>query len=271
MSSVSGSWDRRIARAEQLAAEGGPSAPLLAFYARLLRHQKAVYDSFDRRRPTGSFEADVNLIAKSGSALLRAVAEHGPDQLAAEADSLLETDQSVREQLLLTYWHGRSDRQFFPKALLQPYGQWLGDAAVGLVGGSSATAQTGPSATAQNRCPRCGGAPQMSMLEAGGGTSVDGNSRHLLCATCLTMWPFRRVVCPSCGEEDERKLGYFLSPVMEHVRVEACESCGRYLKTVDLGRLGVAVPLVDEVAAASLDVWARGQGFRKIELNLVGL
>jgi len=79
------------------------------------------------------------------------------------------------------------------------------------------------------------------------------------------------VLCPSCGEGDERKLAYFRAPVLEYVRVDACESCRRYLKTVDLGQLGLAVPLVDEVAAAPLDVWARDHGYEKIELNLVGL
>ena len=34
---------------------------------------------------------------------------------------------------------------------------------------------------------------------------------------------------------------------------------------------GVAVPLVDEVAGAPLDVWASDHGYVKIELNLVGL
>jgi formate dehydrogenase maturation protein FdhE len=40
---------------------------------------------------------------------------------------------------------------------------------------------------------------------------------------------------------------------------------------VDLTRLGFAIPLVDEVAAAALDVWANEHGYAKIELNLVGL
>jgi formate dehydrogenase maturation protein FdhE len=40
---------------------------------------------------------------------------------------------------------------------------------------------------------------------------------------------------------------------------------------VDLTRLGIAVPVVDEVAGASLDLWAREHDYQKIELNLVGL
>jgi formate dehydrogenase maturation protein FdhE len=257
------SWGLRIRRAERLAAEDGPAGSLLAFYARLLGHQHAVYESFDRRRPVGSVDADVTLIAENGLNLVQAVAHDGPDPLVAGARALLEADRAAREDLLRTYWHERSDRLFFAKALFQPYGQWLTDAGM--------TRVDARSPSADNRCPSCGGAPQLSILEAGAAMSIDGASRQLLCATCLTTWPFRRVVCPSCGEEDERKLGYYRSPVIAHLRVDACESCGRYLKTIDRGQLGLAVPLVDEVAGASLDLWARQRGYEKIELNLLGL
>jgi formate dehydrogenase maturation protein FdhE len=40
---------------------------------------------------------------------------------------------------------------------------------------------------------------------------------------------------------------------------------------VDLTRLGHAQPLVDEVAAAPLDLWAVEHGYTKIALNLIGL
>jgi FdhE protein len=260
---VIGSWDRRIRRAQQLADENGSAASLLTFYVRLLRQQKVVYDSFNTRLPSVSFERDVSLIAASGSALLHEVANHGPHQLVAESRTLLECGDSAREDLLLTYWRDRSDRQFFAKALLQPYGQWVADAGLGPID------RAGP--PHENRCPRCGGAPQLSILETAGIASDDGGSRQLLCATCLIAWSFRRVVCPYCGEEDERKLGYFQTPEFDHVRVNVCDSCRHYVKTIDLGRLGVAVPLVDEIAGAPLDVWAHDNGYEKIELNLVGL
>ncbi len=111
----------------------------------------------------------------------------------------------------------------------------------------------------------------MSILDAApAGAASDGGGRRLLCATCLTAWPFRRLRCAYCGEEDEHKLSYFRGEA-DHLRVEACESCRRYVKTVDLTRLGLAVPIVDEVAGAPLDLWAREHGYDKIELNLLGL
>jgi FdhE protein len=79
------------------------------------------------------------------------------------------------------------------------------------------------------------------------------------------------VLCASCGEDDEGKLGFFQAAAHDHLRIEACDSCRRYLKSVDLTRLGVAVPIVDEVAGAPLDLWAREHDYEKIELNLVGL
>ena len=256
-------WNRRIQRAEQLASEPGPAASLLEFYAMLLRQQAIMYDAFETGRPRGTVDQDVELIVDNGLALVRAVAARGPDVLAAEARSLLETDRVCCEHVLLQYWRTRSDRDFFAKAIVQAYAQWSIDAGV--------AQSVGAVPGADNRCPRCNGAPQLSILESTSATTGDGGARRLQCATCLTTWPFGRVRCPSCGEEDERKLGYFQSPALEHVRVDACETCKRYLKTIDLGRLGVAEPLVDEVAGAPLDVWAREQGYEKIELNLVGL
>jgi FdhE protein len=79
------------------------------------------------------------------------------------------------------------------------------------------------------------------------------------------------VVCANCGEENPAKLAYFQTTTFNHVRVEACDTCKHYLKGVDLTRSGHAQPLVDEVAAAPLDLWAVEHGYTKIELNLIGL
>lgn len=257
-------WDRPIRRAEQLAAEGGPAASLLAFYGRVLRAQKVLYDSLAGRRPSGSPQRDLPLIMGGGLPLLREVAGSGPDQLAAEARTLLDAADSTIANLLMMQWSAPSDCAFFAKAILQPYARWLADMAVAPI--------DRPVTPADNRCPFCGGLPQLSILDnVSQSTSADGGGRQLLCATCLTTWTFRRVLCACCGEEDEHKLGYFHSPALAHLRVDACDTCKRYLKTVDLTEVGIAVPLVDEVAGSSLDLWARDHGYEKIELNLLGL
>jgi FdhE protein len=127
-----------------------------------------------------------------------------------------------------------------------------------------------PHAQRENQCPFCLGKPQVSFLKGTDSTADSGN-RNLLCATCLSAWEFRRVVCAACGEEQPTQLGYFQSDEYPHVRIETCDSCKCYIKGVDLTRFGLAEPLVDDVATAALDLWAVEKGYTKIELNLVGL
>ena len=54
------------------------------------------------------------------------------------------------------------------------------------------------------------------------------------------------------------------------IRVEACDTCQFYLKSVDLTVDGLAVPLVDEVATVTLDLWATEHGYKKVAPNLMG-
>jgi formate dehydrogenase maturation protein FdhE len=257
-------WNKQIERADHLATESSGSKELLTFYAQLLRAQAQIYDSFRSRRdwlPTGDLETDLPVVGSAMTVLLDSVAHHGPTSLASEAQALL-TEPDIVTYKLLDYWRSPADTEFFAKALLQPYARWLAE--------TQATAVGRELAGGERACPFCGGRPQLSFLQAKESSSEAGN-RDLLCSTCLSTWEFRRVVCANCGEERPAKLGYFHSPEFDHIRIEACDSCQHYLKGIDLTRLGLAVPLVDEIYAAPLDLWAREHGYTKIELNLVGV
>ena len=255
-------WRRRITRAERLAADNRAAAPLLTFYGRVLSWQADLSDriSGPSRQLSGALERDIALLAPAVPDLISLVEKEGPPLLSAAAARFRDSAAAI-DEALLSWWHRPSDRDFFSKAILQPYAAAL------------ASAQIAPSGRgliqAGSSCPFCGGAPQLSILSAA--SSADGGGRQLQCATCFTVWPFRRVLCAQCGEEDEHRLGYYHSPAFDHLRVDACDTCRHYLKTVDLTRLGIAVPVVDEVAGAPLDLWAHEHDYQKIELNLVGL
>jgi Zn ribbon nucleic-acid-binding protein len=62
--------------------------------------------------------------------------------------------------------------------------------------------------------------------------------------------------CPACGEETVDKLAIYTASQFNHVRVEACDTCGHYIKTFDLTKNGLAVPVVDELATIPLNTWA---------------
>ena len=72
---------------------------------------------------------------------------------------------------------------------------------------------------------------------------------------CATEWPCGRILCPACGEESVDKLAIYTADQFRHVRVEACDTCGCYIKTVDLTKNGRAVPIVDELASIPLNLW----------------
>ena len=143
-------------------------------------------------------------------------------------------------------------------------------------------------------CPDCGGPPQVSFF-AQAPEDLASGLRYLLCARCGASWSYARMTCAGCGEDSSGKLQLFSelgttsgergsvvrglpagSPsapqptIFPHLRIEACESCLRYTLNVDLASDPHAVPVVDELAALPLDLYARERGFSKITTNLMG-
>jgi FdhE protein len=262
---MSGFWEKQIERADHLAGGSSGSQELLTFYAQLLRAQEEIYESLRSQinwLPSGDLENDLLVLQPLTKKLLETVARHGPASLADEARALLASTPEGLARELVDHWRSPSDTQFFAKSILQPYARWLAETGTPPVGRELAGGE--------RTCPFCGGKPQVSFLQNKERNAESGN-RDLLCANCLCSWEFRRVVCANCGEEKPAKLGYFHSPEFDYVRIEACDSCKHYIKGIDLTRFGHAAPLVDEIYSAPLDLWAREHGYKKIELNLVGV
>jgi FdhE protein len=252
-------WPKQISRAIELASTSESTNELLVFYSHLLRAQSEVYEFLVDQNdwvPSGELERDLPVFRSTFATILKTVESAGPAPLVERARSL--QSAPVIDAMLLDYWHTPSDTEFFAKAFLQPYAQYV------------AQFHDRNPARNEKRCPVCDGKPQLSFLQNQETTAESGN-RDLMCAKCLSVWSFRRVVCANCGEENPAKLAYFQTTTFNHIRVEACDTCKHYLKGVDLTRLGHAQPLVDEVAAAPLDLWAVEHGYTKIERNLIGL
>ena len=55
------------------------------------------------------------------------------------------------------------------------------------------------------------------------------------------------------------------------MRIEVCETCRRYVKSFDLSEDARPIPEVDDLLSLSLDLWAREQGYERIEPGLAGI
>jgi len=254
---MSATFDRRIARATELAERYPSARDFLNFYRQLALLQKSVFKELSLNG-----ETDVRVLVRYFPALLEFVRRSGPDALIDFGERNLGTSEA-RENLLLKRWDSGSNADweepsaadFFSRALLQPYAE-------SLAARRRIDLQTGAAT-----CPFCNAKPVAVVLRGEG----DGAKRWLLCSMCSTEWPFRRVVCPNCGEQDKDKLPIYTASGLDHVRVEACDTCKTYVKAVDMTRDGLAVPVVDELATVALNIWADEHGYTKLECNLLGL
>jgi len=194
---------------------------------------------------------------------IAAIARQAPRALATNFGAIETITAHEWTDLLDAYWStggGESGdvdgvRMFVIEALLQPFAE-------AIVSEGDALAE---SAGSDTRCPRCGGLAVVAALRE----ESHGARRSLLCGLCLTEWPSLRVRCLACGESHFEALPVFRADEFNLARVDACDSCQTYLKTIDLTRDGAAVPLVDDLVSLPLDLWARERGYRRTRPNVL--
>jgi len=273
----------RIERAALLAERREFAAKeILSFYGEIAKFQKEYYEALPKlwgKRAVvpanGDLRSELRLdVALEGfGKLLKIVEQQAPGVLADEARDLASNGRTRQGEILQEFWktgliepsslgtlaEPDSDpmplTDFFARVMLQPYAEFV----------TGAMLPPAPLMTVC-RCPRCNGLPVLGVLHPEG----DGGKRFLLCSFCSLEWEFRRILCAKCGEEDEKKLPVFVAEQFPHIRMECCDTCKHFLRTIDLTKDGNAVPLVDDLAAVPLSLWAEENEYRRIQGNLLG-
>lgn len=276
-------WDHRISRAKKLTSAYSFAAEGLRFYAQVATFQKSFYQEIQKSladlpkissdRPLRG-ELDLFLLLPRFPGFLSLIQQIAPVALAHAAESLEQKGPAAWQRTIEDFWHrypelAGDDREqveagshdaisrdrLLAWIFLQPYAECLADQRqIEIVDGTPST------------CPLCGCNPIVGVLRREG----DGAKKSLVCMLCAHEWAFRRIYCPACGEEREPQMAYYSAPEIAHVRVDVCDTCHTYLKTIDLTKTGLAVAVVDELATIPLDLWAREHGYEKLQTNLLG-
>jgi hypothetical protein len=279
-------WDRRIRRANELTSSYTFAAEGLLFYARLATFQKSFYQEIQKTladspktssdRPLRD-ELDLFLLLPNFPGFLSVIQQIAPVPLAQAAAGLAQKGPAGWQHAIEDFWQGDFEtvaavddmepvrggdlcdaipsHRLLAWMFLQPYAEYLADyRESAIVDGTPST------------CPLCGSKPIVGVLRSEG----DGAKKSLICMLCAHEWSFRRIYCPACGEEREPQMAYYSTPEIAHVRVDVCDTCHTYLKSIDLTKTGLAVAVVDELATIPLDLWAREHGYEKLQINLLG-
>jgi FdhE protein len=266
-------YKSRIARAHDLASRYAFAKEVLEFYARIARFQGEFHAQLPKlwgRQPrapaNGNMRSQLDLPILVGpfEKFLLLITSHGPGPLEAFAQAIARDSETVWEELLRRFWETGLQRapdadstdplgEFLARSFLLPYAEFI---VAGML----------PPVLPMTvcRCPRCNSLPLLGVLRPEG----DGGKRFLQCSFCSQEWDFRRILCAQCGEEVEEKLPVYIAEQFPHIRVECCETCKHFLRTIDLTKDGHAVPLVDDLAAIPLTLWADENGYKRIQANL---
>jgi FdhE protein len=106
-------------------------------------------------------------------------------------------------------------------------------------------------------CPVCGSLPSMSFLKGEG-------QRYFQCSLCELQWPGVRLQCPFCGSSYHKDLHYFYAEGDEAHRVDLCDKCNRYIKTLDSRKIDYDPDLdLEDIVTLHLDLLASQRGFKR--------
>jgi len=115
----------------------------------------------------------------------------------------------------------------------------------------------GKSSWSEGYCPICGKEPKIGEIR-----EEEDGKRYLFCHQCGFKWYFHRIKCPFCGNEEQHSLAYFEVEGEERYRVDVCNKCRRYIKTVELPKSSEEPNMdVEDIATLHLDMIAYDEGY----------
>jgi FdhE protein len=114
-----------------------------------------------------------------------------------------------------------------------------------------------PETWRKSHCPVCGSLPSLNLLQG------EGGKRYSLCSYCGYQWRMDRLSCPFCNNKEQESLKYFYGEGEETCRIDLCDNCHHYIKTIDYRNLEASDPSLEDLATLHLDVVAVQKGYKR--------
>lgn len=192
-------------------------------------------------------EQAAGILALSAESLIRAIANEKIN-LNSVFKSLLDSDEEFFEKIVSEFEIDKRALAFITYNSINP--------SVNLCSQQLSTYLDPIHKWEKGYCPVCGSLPGLSIFEGEG-------ERFFICSFCRHKWPARRLYCPFCDNKDAKTLNYFYSEEEPEYRVDVCESCQKYIKTVDTRKLGrILYPPLEQVATLHFDIKAKEMGLK---------
>jgi FdhE protein len=91
----------------------------------------------------------------------------------------------------------------------------------------------------------------------------EGGKRYSLCSYCGYEWRIDRLSCAVCGNKEQQLLSYFCGEGEEAHRIDLCDICHHYIKTIDYRTLEASDPSLEDIATLHLDILASQKGYKR--------
>jgi FdhE protein len=114
------------------------------------------------------------------------------------------------------------------------------------------------------RCPVCNAQPSLSWV------GEDGR-RQISCSFCATVGHYNHMGCVICQNNDETKQNVLLFEGEEEFRINTCDVCKSYIKTVEAVLLSCTGCEVADLMSLPLDIVVQEKGFQRRSPNPIGM
>ena len=113
------------------------------------------------------------------------------------------------------------------------------------------------------RCPVCHAQPLLSWVLEG--------KRRVSCSFCDTEGYVNRTGCPVCQRTEPQKQKVVVFDGEEEVRMETCDVCRSYIKTVDGTLISRFPPEIADLMSLPLDIIVQEKGYARRSPNPIGM